>query len=79
MFNVYIIRSEVTKKHYIGHTKDLADRLRRHNNSQNKSTKNGVPWEIVYTEEFSTRSEAIKRELEIKKRGAERFISNNKK
>ena len=32
-----------------------------------KSTKSGVPWKFIYTEEYSNLSKARKRELEIKK------------
>ena len=66
MFKVYILQSEKNKRYYIGHTHDLDNRLHRHNNSQTRSTKNGIPWEVVYTEDYPTKSEAYRREFEIK-------------
>lgn len=66
MFTTYILKSLKNRKHYIGHTEDLKDRIRRHNNGLVKSTKSGRPWEILYTENFLTKSEAYRRELEIK-------------
>jgi putative endonuclease len=39
--------------------------------------KKGMPWVIIYSEEFQSRSEAIVRESSIKKRGAARFLSDN--
>jgi len=50
MYKVYILYSENNKKYYIGHTNDIHDRIRRHNNGLVKSTKNGRPWKIIYTE-----------------------------
>jgi len=40
-------------------TNNVAGRLLRHNNGYVKSTKAYVPWEIVYSEEFTTRAEAV--------------------
>jgi predicted GIY-YIG superfamily endonuclease len=41
---------------------DLADRIRRHNAGESKATKHGVPWILVRSESFATRSEATQRE-----------------
>ncbi len=62
MFYCYVLRSERTGRRYIGSCEDLDDRLRRHNTRQSQSTKHGVPWRLVRTEQFSTRQEAIARE-----------------
>jgi len=67
MYSVYILQSEKKRRFYIGHTKDLKDRLHRHNSGSVRSTKHGMPWKIVYTEKYATKSEAFKREMEIKK------------
>lgn len=45
---------------------DVTDRLRRHNAGHNKATKHGVPWELLHTEPFPTRSEAVLRERHCK-------------
>jgi len=66
MFHLYILLSEKTNKYYIGSTGNLEDRITRHNGGRSKSTKFGIPWKLIYTEEFETRSEAIIRELELK-------------
>lgn len=66
MFIVYILKSLKNGHYYIGQTNNLANRIRRHNSGLVKSTKNGIPWEVIYTEEYTTRSVAYKRELEIK-------------
>lgn len=67
MYTVYILKSEKTNKYYIGHTIDITDRLKRHNNGSSKYTKKFIPWELVYSEEYNTKSKAYKREMEIKK------------
>ena len=67
MFYVYILVSLKTGKHYIGCTRDHMIRLSYHNNGRVRSTKNGVPWKIIYIEKFPTKREAYKREQKIKK------------
>jgi len=44
----------------------MEKRIVRHNSGMVKSTKSGRPWEVLYIERFSTKSEAYRRELEIK-------------
>ncbi len=66
MFTVYILQSLKNSRYYIGHTENIILRLKRHNNSLVRSTKSYVPWKIIYTEEYNTKSEAYRRELEIK-------------
>lgn len=66
MYKVYILKSLIKNRYYIGHTGDLEKRLKEHNSGKTKSTKAYAPWIVVFTEEFSTKSEAFKRELEIK-------------
>lgn len=53
---------------YCGYTNDLAARLSTHNNGKGaKYTKGRLPVKMVYSEEFSTKSAALKREHQIKK------------
>ena len=66
VFCLYILRSDKTGRYYVGSTGDLQDRLRRHNSGYSKATKAGVPWQLVYKEQFASKSEACIRELEIK-------------
>ncbi len=68
MFYLYIIKSKITSSYYIGHTKDVHRRLEYHNAGYNKSTKRHLPWELVYYEEYSTRSEAVGRRKLYKKK-----------
>ena len=73
---VYILHSSSLQKHYIGHTSDIEDRINRHNAGHEKYTKTGVPWELIWKKEVETRSEAMKVEKQIKKRGAKRYLES---
>lgn len=66
MFTTYIIQSILTRKYYIGSTSDLVKRLEKHAVGLTSFTKNKGPFIVVYTETFETRSEAVRRELQIK-------------
>lgn len=66
MYCAYILKSEKTDRYYIGSTNNIESRLKRHNNGRNKSTKLGIPWKLVYSENFSTKQEAYRREFQIK-------------
>ena len=75
-WQVYIIQTK-TEKLYTGITTSIVRRLEEH---KNKTGKKGAkyfrlenPQEVVYIETCKNRSEATKRELEIKK------LSKNKK
>lgn len=52
---------------YTGYTNDLPHRLKMHESGKGaKYTRGRGPFEVVYTEEFKTKGEAMKREYEIK-------------
>jgi len=57
--------SKSLEKYYTGQTKDMPNRLKKHNSGYELSTKSGIPWELKYMEEFETRGEAIKREYKL--------------
>ena len=74
MFNVYIIKSEKLNTYYVGYTSDLEKRICYHNYGKNKSTKNGIPWKLAYSEIMSDKKSAWLRELQIKSyKGGEAF------
>ncbi|MEK7553648.1 MAG: GIY-YIG nuclease family protein [Patescibacteria group bacterium] len=66
MFYIYIIKSLKTKKYYIGSSSNIEKRLKQHNSYRVKSTKSFVPWELIYTESFTNRNIAVKREQQLK-------------
>jgi putative endonuclease len=71
---VYILQSEKDGGYYIGHTADLEERLKRHNERRSRYSRNKGPWKLIYQEGFSTRTEAIKREREIKRMKSREYI-----
>ena len=81
MFFDYILEATGSKRYYIGQTKNLDARVKKHNQGRNLSTKAYIPWQLKWWKEFSTRSEAIRLESKlkgIKKRaGLEKFIVEN--
>jgi putative endonuclease len=65
-YYVYLARCK-DKTIYTGYTIDLKDRESKHNKGEGaKYTKHRGPIKIVYSEEFDTISEAMKREAQIK-------------
>ena len=66
MYFVYILRSLKDHKYYIGSTSDLKRRLHYHNAGKQRSTKHRIPFELIYSENFELKAEAIKREKQIK-------------
>lgn len=61
-----MLRSLKDGNFYVGCTSDLKGRLARHNGGWVRSTKARRPFELVYWEEFQTRSEAMRRERKLK-------------
>ncbi len=76
LFYVYILQSKRTYRYYVGSTEDVEQRLIQHNAGKSISTRAGVPWELIYTEHFETRSDAVLRERKIKARGIARYLSD---
>ncbi|MCK4278345.1 MAG: GIY-YIG nuclease family protein [Desulfurellaceae bacterium] len=48
MYYVYVIRSLKDSQLYIGFTEDLPRRFKDHNDGKVESTKNRLPFELVY-------------------------------
>ena len=63
---VYILQSERDGSFYVGHTADLEERINRHNQGRSLYTRGRLPWRLIYQEVFDSRSDAMKREQEIK-------------
>jgi len=73
-FHVYILKSLSSGKLYTGQTSDLSKRLHSHNYGLSPYTKGRGPWQLLYSEEFETRSMAIKREKFLKSGKGREFI-----
>ena len=74
MIFVYILQSQKDQKYYIGHTDNIERRLQEHNREKSRSVKNRAPFLVIHKEVLTTKTEAIKREKQIKKyKGGEAF------
>jgi putative endonuclease len=65
-FFVYILYSLTKDKFYIGFTSNLEERINRHNQKSKGFTGHINDWEMMYSESFATKSEALAREKQIK-------------
>lgn len=68
MYFVYILKSKIIKRLYIGYTADLFKRFEEHNMGLSHATKPYLPWKLVYYEAYSTEREARHREHNLKLR-----------
>jgi putative endonuclease len=61
---------------YTGYTTDVESRVKTHNDGKGaKYTRSRLPVTIVYTEEYRSKSEAIRREIAIKRLRREKKIA----
>ena len=73
---IYILHSSKSNRYYIGSAFDPDKRLIRHNAGATPSTKSGRPWKIVYAEIFPTKTDALKREIYLKKMKSRIYLEN---
>jgi putative endonuclease len=67
LYTVYVLYSASYDKIYIGYTSNLIERIKSHNLLASKGwTIKFRPWTVIYCEYFSTKSEAMKKEKELK-------------
>src|SRR5690606_8633880 len=65
-YSVYILRT-TSNKLYIGHTGDIAKRLQRHAQQDGALLlRTNEPFQLVYSEVYPTRLDAIQREHQLK-------------
>jgi putative endonuclease len=74
MFSMYILQSSISGRYYIGHTDEITRRLTEHNSGMAKYTRREKPWKVMYVENYATRSAAMRRELEIKRKKSRKYI-----
>ena len=80
MYFVYAIYNRNNNKIYIGQTEDLDQRLQLHKNKIFKGSytaKIDGDWELIYKEEVSDRSEALRREKQLKSFRGREFIKKH--
>ncbi len=77
MYYAYIIKSLKDGTFYKGSSSDLDKRLLYHNSGKSKYTKSKRPWKLHYFESFTTKSEAIRRELFFKSIDGYNWLKKN--
>jgi putative endonuclease len=73
---VYVLRSLVDYRFYVGLTRDLPARVNLHNNGRVPSTKERAPFELVYWEGCLNETDAAQREKYLKSAWGKRYIKN---
>ena len=75
MYYIYVLRNKEGKQ-YIGQTNNLSRRVIEHNSGFSRYTKKKGPWTLKYSEEYKTRSEAMRREKYFKTGVGREYISS---
>ena len=75
MYYVYVLYSEKDAQFYIGQTKNLSERIRRHQSGYVQSTRNRRPIRVVYSEKYEHRYEAMRREKFLKSGEGHKYIN----
>ena len=67
MAYLYILYSAKANKFYVGSTgKEVSERIKKHNSNHKSFTGKWNDWELVHTESYEAKEEAMKREKQIK-------------
>jgi len=75
-YTVYVLKSIDHNYLYTGLTSNLKNRFLRHNSGREKTTRPYRPFEIIFTETFSTRIEARQKEKYLKSGFGREFIKS---
>ncbi len=76
MFYTYVLKSNFDNKLYIGCTENLKNRIEEHNKGFVESTKNRVPFDLVYYEACLNKENALKREKQLKTGFGRKYLKN---
>jgi putative endonuclease len=66
---VYVLGTAAKNRHltYVGWTSDVLRRLKQHNSGKGARATRGRTWELLHSEWFPTRREAMSREWHLKR------------
>jgi putative endonuclease len=79
MHYTYVLKSEKDGKWYTGSTNDLRKRFNEHNSGKVFSTKDRVPFKIIYYEVCLNEEDARTREIYLKSGMGKRYLKNRLK
>ncbi len=77
MYKVYALYSSKIDRLYIGQTKDFDKRLREHLGGDSIYTKRTDDWVLIYTEDYETRGQVMKREKQLKSARGRKFLRDH--
>src|SRR3989344_591904 len=66
MYYVYVLKSQLDNKLYIGYSANLKKRFKEHQNGKVKSTKPRRPFELIFYEAYKSKVDAKRREKYFK-------------
>jgi len=76
MWYVYALKSVNRNYIYVGLTNNVERRLNEHNKGYNKTTKPYLPFVLIYSESFETRSQARFKEKYLKGGSGKKFLKS---
>ena len=79
MFDVYAIYNVLAHRMYIGQTEDLQRRLKQHNEHTfvGYTARYRGEWVLIYHESAATRSDALRREKQLKSGNGRAFLKTH--
>lgn len=66
MFYVYVLKSKINNKVYVGFSDNLKKRIKKHNQGLVQSTKNLRSLTLIYYEAYLSKKDALIREKRLK-------------
>jgi putative endonuclease len=75
-WEVYMVRSRVLGRYYVGFSENAQARLAQHRAAKHGWTSRATDWDLVVSMSVATEREARLLEKRIKARGAERFLES---
>ena len=75
-FYVYILKSTSVglNKTYVGYTKNIKNRLTKHNSNKGAKSTKGHKWILIFKKRFNTKNEAMSFEYKLKKNRKQRKL-----
>jgi len=66
MYFVYVLQSDLNNRLYVGYTTDIKRRIAIHNKRKVSSTKHYAPWRLIFTETYTNKEDALRKEKYFK-------------
>ena len=79
MYYIYILQSKSDNQFYTGYSDDLKRRFKENNTGKVASTKNRLPFDLVYYEACLNQQDATHREKYLKTSWGKRYIKTRLK